>query len=72
MNTIGRISRPLLIFAADPELGGIVTPEVVAKIRALNPAVTVAVVPGVGHLIRFDNPSAFLRELRAFLKRIAG
>lgn len=68
---IRQITQPLLIFAGDPERGGIVTPEVVAKIRELNPAAAVAVVPDVGHLIRFDRPAVFLRELRAFLRRIA-
>ena len=71
MDGIRQIAQPLLIFAGDPERGGIVTPEVVAKIRELNPAAAVVVVPDVGHLIRFDRPAVFLQEIRAFLRRIA-
>ena len=68
--TLPNIAHPMLVFAADPELGGIVTPEVVAKIRQLNPKVTIASIPGVGHLIRFDNYPAFMEAFRAFLKQV--
>ncbi|MBN1428228.1 MAG: alpha/beta hydrolase [Anaerolineae bacterium] len=67
---IRNITHPMLIFAANPELGGIVTPEVVAKVRELNPKATIVNIPDVGHLIRFDNYTAFMDALRAFLKQI--
>ncbi|MBN2351371.1 MAG: alpha/beta hydrolase [Spirochaetales bacterium] len=70
MATIGRFTTPLLVLAGSPELGGIVTPEVVARIRELKPDATVVVVPGVGHLIRFDAFPAFMSAVRAFLERL--
>jgi hypothetical protein len=56
--------------AANPTLGGIVTPEVVAKVRELNPKVQIAQVPDVGHLIRFDNYPAFKAALWSFLQEL--
>ncbi len=70
LTTIQNITCPMLIFAANPELGGIVTPEVVAKIRELNPKVTIVNMPDVGHLIRFDNYTAFMAALGVFLKQV--
>jgi len=67
---IGSLSCPALVIAADPALGGIVTPEVAAKIPELNPRVRVVVVPGAGHLVRFDAFDAFMKELRGFLAEI--
>ncbi len=64
------IVHPVLLFTANPELGGIVTPEVVAKVRELNPNVTIVTMPDVGHLIRFDKYTAFMDALREFLKQI--
>ena len=70
LTTIQHIAHPMLLFAGSAELGGIVTPEVVAKVRELNPKVTIATIPDVGHLIRFDNYTAFMVALRAFLKQV--
>ena len=70
LTTIQNITLPMLIFAANPKLGGIVTPEVVAKVRELNPNVTIAHIPDVGHLIRFDNYTAFMNALREFLIQV--
>jgi N-formylmaleamate deformylase len=68
--TLNAIVQPLLIITGSPELGGIVTPEVVAKVRELNPRVTIIGVPNAGHLIRFDQPAAFMEALRGFLKQL--
>ncbi len=70
LTTIQHIAHPMLLFAGNAELGGIVTPDVVAKVRELNPKVTIATIPNVGHLIRFDNYTAFMDALRAFLKQV--
>ena len=70
LTTLQNISQPMLVFAGDPSLGGIVTPEVVAKMRALNPNVNIVVIPGVGHLIRFDQYAIFIDALRTFLKQV--
>jgi N-formylmaleamate deformylase len=70
LTTIQDIAQPVLLVTANPELGGIVTPEVVARVRELNPGVTIVNIPDVGHLIRFDNYTAFMDALRAFLRQI--
>jgi pimeloyl-ACP methyl ester carboxylesterase len=68
--TIPNVAHPVLLFTANPELGGIVTLDVVAKVRELNPNVTVVTIPDVGHLIRFDRYAAFSEALRAFLEQV--
>lgn len=68
--TLQTITHPMLLIAANPALGGIVTPEVVAKVRELNPNVIIAQVPDVGHLIRFDNYPAFRAALWSFLQQL--
>jgi N-formylmaleamate deformylase len=70
--TIGAITQPVLLLTGNPDLGAIVTPEAEAKVRELNPAVTIVNVPDVGHLIRYDNYEAFMEALRAFLEKVAG
>jgi pimeloyl-ACP methyl ester carboxylesterase len=71
LTTLQNIPHPMLVFAGNPELGGIVTPEVVAKVRELNPKVIIVTVPDVGHLIRFDKYATFMDALRAFLKKVS-
>ncbi len=68
--TLPNITHPMLLFTGNPELGALVTPEVVAKVRQLNPKVTIASIPDVGHLIRFDNFTAYMEAFRAFLKQV--
>jgi pimeloyl-ACP methyl ester carboxylesterase len=70
LTTIHHVTHPMLLFAANPELGGIVTPDVVAKVRELNPKVRIVSIPDVGHLIRFDKYTAFMDALRSFLKQV--
>ena len=70
LTTMQNITQPVLLLTANPELGAIVTPEVQARVRELNPRVTVVNVPDVGHLVRYDNYPAFMDALRAFLKQI--
>jgi N-formylmaleamate deformylase len=71
LTSIQNVTQPVLIFAANPELGGIMTSEVVAKVRQLNPNVTIVNIPDVGHLIRFDRHAVFMDSLWAFLKQVA-
>jgi N-formylmaleamate deformylase len=70
LTTLQNVTHPMLVFAGNPELGGIVTPEAVAKARELNPNVNFVVVPDVGHLIRFDKYTIFIDALCAFLKQV--
>ena len=71
LTTIRDITIPMLLLAGDPELGGIVTPALVAKVRELNPGVKIVNVPDAGHLIRFDRHEVFMEALRAFLNTLA-
>lgn len=64
------ITHSVLLFTGNPELGGIVTPEAAAKIRELNPNLTIVNIPDVGHLIRFDKYTVFMEALKAFLKHL--
>jgi N-formylmaleamate deformylase len=64
------ISVPLLVLTGDPRLGAIVTPETAARVRELRPETQLVPVGGVGHLIRFDEPRAFMDALRSFLERL--
>lgn len=70
LTTLQNVAHPMLVFAGNPELGGIVTPEVVAKARELNPNVNFVVVSDVGHLIRFEKYTIFIDTLRRFLMQI--
>ncbi len=70
LTTLQTITHPMLLFTANPELGGIVTPAVTAKVRELNPNVAIVNVPDVGHLIRFDRYTVFMNALRAFLEQV--
>jgi N-formylmaleamate deformylase len=65
--TLAAISRPLLIFTGESSLGAIVGPYTIARIREIKPEAEIAPVAGVGHLIRFEAPEAFMRALRPFL-----
>jgi N-formylmaleamate deformylase len=69
VSTIETICFPLLLITGNPELGGIVTGEVAARIHQLNPKIQIKNVPDVGHLIRFDKFTEFMSVLTAFLKR---
>ena len=62
-----RIACPALLIAADPERGGMVTPEATAALRGLVPQVRVAHVAGAGHNVRRDQPARYLAAVRAFL-----
>ncbi len=64
------ISCPTLILTADPNKGGIVTPEVAQEVCAANPNFRVAHIPGVGHHVRFGDQATYMRAVWAFLEEI--
>jgi pimeloyl-ACP methyl ester carboxylesterase len=70
LTTLPDVTHPLLLIAANSDLGGLVTPEAMEKARELKPDMTIAHVPDVGHLIRFDKYPAFMDALREFLKQL--
>ncbi|WP_210507055.1 alpha/beta fold hydrolase [Naasia sp. SYSU D00057] len=59
---------PTLLIAADPELGGLLPPQLAESLAAVNPRVEAVTVPGSGHNIHRDDPEAFLRILDGFLQ----
>lgn len=60
-----RLHVPTLLLAAGQ--GGVIRPEDLEEIRALNPAIATQVVPHVGHMLPWDDLEAFLEPVRAFL-----
>jgi N-formylmaleamate deformylase len=64
------ITCPTLVFTAEPDLGGIVTPAVAQEIRALNPRITLVHIPGVGHHIRFGDYTSYMQIFRSFLNEV--
>jgi N-formylmaleamate deformylase len=61
------IQCPALLVTADPELGGIITPETGQKIIEMNPQFQIAHISGVGHHIRFGMEQAYTHAVKAFL-----
>jgi N-formylmaleamate deformylase len=70
LTTIGTINIPVLIIAGNPELGGIVTKEVISKIHEINPQKNVSIFPDAGHLIHFDKQTKFIQIINTFLNSL--
>lgn len=66
-DTMPRITCPVLLLTSDPELGGIVTDESAAQLKALTPQTEVVHIPGAGHNIRRDQFASFVAAVRRFL-----
>jgi pimeloyl-ACP methyl ester carboxylesterase len=62
-----RITCPTLLVTADPDKGGIVTPEAAEEAQRLNPQVQVARMRGAGHNVRREQFAAFLGAVQTFL-----
>ena len=65
------IRCPALLITADPELGGIITPDTAQKIVEMNPRFQIAHIAGVGHHIRFGQEQAYTRAVKAFIAGLA-
>ncbi len=65
-----KLQCPTLIITADPELGGIVTPQIAARVQELNPHCQVKQIPGVGHHIRFGDYDTYMTAVRSFLHQV--
>lgn len=68
LESIPLITCPALLFSADPEQGGIVTPREIQEIRQRNSGFTFAPIPGVGHHIRFGNYNLYMEHFCHFLE----
>ena len=62
---------PVLLITADPERGGIVTPEVAQEAQRLLPSMKVVRLSGAGHGLPREQLGPYLEVLRAFLKEHA-
>jgi pimeloyl-ACP methyl ester carboxylesterase len=64
---IAKIACPTLLIQADPKMGGLMTDNDVARIRAANPDVQHVHLNGVGHSLHMFDPAPVLRALMNFL-----
>jgi pimeloyl-ACP methyl ester carboxylesterase len=64
----GRVKIPVLLVKGG--LSDRITPQIVEDIRRRAPQVELAEVPGSEHHVTLDNPSGFVRVVRAFLQRL--
>jgi pimeloyl-ACP methyl ester carboxylesterase len=62
-----RVQVPLLLITSDPELGGIVTPEVAQEATMALPSLSVVRLEGAGHNIRREQFDGFVACVRQFL-----
>jgi N-formylmaleamate deformylase len=64
---VRRARCPVLLVTADPERGGIVTPETAEQAAALAPSLQVVRLQGAGHNIRREQFTPFVAAVREFL-----
>ncbi len=64
---ISQIRCPVLLITADPDKGGLVTPEASAALQALLPQVRVVHIAGAGHNIRREQFARYMAVVTAFL-----
>jgi pimeloyl-ACP methyl ester carboxylesterase len=64
---ISRIKCPTLLIQADPKMGGLMTDQDVARIKATQAQVQVARMTGIGHSLHMYDPAPILRALMNFL-----
>ena len=62
-----RVRCPVLLVTSDPELGGIVTPDVAQEATRLRPSLQAVRLSGAGHNVRREQFEAFVRGVRDFL-----
>lgn len=64
---VPQIYCPTLIVTANPERGGLVTPETAAEITEGSANILVAYLDGAGHNVRRDQFEAYIAAVRPFL-----
>jgi pimeloyl-ACP methyl ester carboxylesterase len=69
-DVVRRITCPILLLTADPELGAIVTPEIAQKAANIWHHGTVAHIGGAGHSIRREQFEKYAQALKAFLDQV--
>lgn len=71
-NVVANITCPVLLITADPELGGIVTPEGAAELQRILPQTQVQHIGGAGHSIRREQYARYMTVVQAFLGEVKG
>jgi pimeloyl-ACP methyl ester carboxylesterase len=64
---VNGIRCPTLMFTAEPEQGGIVTPELAAAIEQMNPCFTTVRIRNTGHHLNFSHHDEYMHAVLAFL-----
>jgi N-formylmaleamate deformylase len=68
---LGRIACPALLIAADPERGGMITPENAAVFQEYVPQLRVVRISGAGHSVRREQFGRYMDVVRGFLAGVA-
>lgn len=63
----GAVRCPLLLLQGDPQAGGLLKPDALARVRGLRPDAAHAQASGVGHALHTQNPEAVAPLVRSFL-----
>jgi pimeloyl-ACP methyl ester carboxylesterase len=66
-NYMPLITVPTLLMYGEEGFGGIVTKEIAAEVRSLNPRITTTQIDGAGHNIRRENFDDYMQVVRSFL-----
>jgi pimeloyl-ACP methyl ester carboxylesterase len=61
------ITAPTLLMYGEAGFGGIVTTEIAAEVRSLNPRITTTQIDGAGHNTRRENFNDYMQVVRSFL-----
>lgn len=67
---VSKFEAPVLLIYGNPELGGIVGPDIAAEARRINPLITPVQIPGAGHSIRRERFDDYVAALREFFAQI--
>lgn len=71
-NVVAKITCPVLLITADPELGGIVTPEAAAELQRILAQTQVQHIGGAGHSIRREQFARYMQVVQMFLAEVKG
>ena len=63
------ITVPTLLITANTDKGGIVTPEIAAATKLLNPRIEVELINYAGHNIRREATAAYIKIVKRFLAK---
>lgn len=63
---MGAIEAPILLVVGDTN--PVVSPDMARELQNLNPRVRVAVIPGAGHGLPFDQPERLAAAVRSFVR----